>query len=55
MNLLLGNYIAIGVNNPKKYPKKPFLASKNTEAHEGFKADSALDTYILSMANKGEK
>jgi len=25
---LLGNYIAIGVNNPKKYPKEPYLTEK---------------------------
>lgn len=25
-NHLLGQYISIGVNNPKKYPKEPFLA-----------------------------
>lgn len=25
LNHILGNYIAVGVNNPKKYPKKPTL------------------------------
>lgn len=28
-NYNLGRYIAIAVNDPKKYPKKPFLADKD--------------------------
>jgi hypothetical protein len=26
LNHILGNYIAVGVNAPKKYPKKPLTA-----------------------------
>jgi len=28
LNYLLGHYIAYSFNNPKKYPKKPFLNKK---------------------------
>ncbi len=28
MNYLLGKYIAKGVNSPKRYPNKPFLAEE---------------------------
>lgn len=31
LNWLLGKYIAIGVNNPKKYPEKPVLRRGETE------------------------
>lgn len=27
LNHILGNYISIGVNNPKKYPKDPALSA----------------------------
>jgi len=28
LNFLLGQYISIGNNDPKKYPKEPFLTEK---------------------------
>jgi hypothetical protein len=29
LNYLLGHYIAVAFNNPKKYPKHPFLHKKS--------------------------
>ena len=31
---LIGEYTAIGVNNPKKYPRKPLNAEKILKKHE---------------------
>jgi hypothetical protein len=28
LNHILGNYIAIGINDPKKYPRKPVTAEE---------------------------
>lgn len=30
LNYLLGKYVALAVNNPKKYPKEPFLTKKQS-------------------------
>ena len=35
VNYLLGQYISYAVNDPKKYPKNPFL-SKNTKANTDY-------------------
>lgn len=40
-NYNLGKYIAFAVNDPKKYPKKPFLADK--EAKKEVMTDSEMD------------
>lgn len=31
LNHVLGSYIALAVNNPKKYPKKPFLSEEDSK------------------------
>ena len=31
LNHILGNYIAVGINNPKKYPKKPALSQDESK------------------------
>jgi hypothetical protein len=31
LNFLLGKYVGFGVNDPKKYPRKPFLEKKASE------------------------
>lgn len=31
LNFLLGQYIAFAINDPKKYPKKPFLAKEEKQ------------------------
>ena len=54
LNLYLGNYIAIGVNNPSKYPNKSFLA-KETSNSAAMTSDDELDAYIIAMAKKGAK
>lgn len=57
LNYILGQYVAMGVNASKKnpYPKEPLLAINKAKEKKGFTTDSALDAYILSMANKGGK
>lgn len=39
LNHILGQYIAIGVNNPKKYPKQPYLSNSKpkTQSPEEFR------------------
>lgn len=39
LNHILGNYIAVGVNNPKKYPKTPALSSEQKEKTQVFTKD----------------
>ena len=34
LNHILGNYIATGVNNPKKYPKEPYLSEDKEETKQ---------------------
>lgn len=53
LNHLLGKYIAIGVNNPKKYPKKPFLAKE--ESSYKMTKDSQLDAFICANYERQKK
>lgn len=55
LNYVLGQYVAMGVHASKKnpYPKKPIIANSKSD-EKGFTVDSALDAYIVAMANKGE-
>lgn len=51
LNHILGNYIAIGVNDPQKYPEKPILDTNTNGMGVGFTSDESLDAYICSLAN----
>jgi hypothetical protein len=42
LNHVLGNYIATGVNNPKKYPKEPLMGEKKREATK-YTSDEAYE------------
>lgn len=33
LNYLLGQYIGLAINSPKKYPKKPFLSKYDSVMH----------------------
>lgn len=38
-NYNLGKYVAIAVNDPKKYPKKPFLANSTSDSSKTMSAE----------------
>lgn len=50
-NFNLGKYIAVAVNDPKKYPKKPFLAEAKEEKKvmtpEEMQRNARVSTIIL--------
>lgn len=39
LNHILGNYIATGVNNPKKYPKQPALSNERKSNKQVYTTD----------------
>ena len=55
LNLILGNYVGVGVNNPKKYSKEPVMAKRLGRDKTVMTSDSELDAFIVAMANKGGK
>lgn len=46
LNFLLGQYVSIGVNNPKKYPSAPLLSEEREN-----KELPADDNALLRLAN----
>jgi len=55
LNLYLGNYVALGVNNPKKMPKEPLMLKKLGRDKTIMTSDGELDAFIVAMAKKGGK
>lgn len=52
LNHILGTYVAIGINDPKKYPSAPLLDDESTNQKGfSFTSDESLDAYICSLAN----
>lgn len=51
LNHVLGTYIAVGVNDPQKYPEKPISSTDISNKSSGFTSDESLDAYICSLAN----
>lgn len=52
LNHLLGNYIALGVNNPKKYPKKPLFRTENAQKKAEM-SDEEMEIFGRIFAKKG--
>lgn len=46
LNWLAGKYIAIGVNNPKKYPPKPLLDRERVESANRIMTGEEMDRRI---------
>lgn len=53
LNHLLGNYIALGVNNPKKYPKKPLFQTEKARKKEEM-SDEEMEIFGRVLARKGK-
>ena len=51
LNHMLGNYIGIAVNDPKHYPKKPFLTKDKNEG----KTDEARERYVRAMYGRHKR
>lgn len=52
LNHLLGNYIALGVNNPKKYPKKPLFRTEKAQKKAEM-SDEEMEIFGRIFAKKG--
>lgn len=52
LNHLLGNYIALGVNDPKKYPKKPLFRTENAQKKAEM-SDEEMEIFGRIFAKKG--
>jgi len=50
LNYYLGQYISVGVNNPKKYPKVPFLEKSNKpkETNNDYLSQKGI-SWVLQM------
>lgn len=46
LNFMLGKYIAIGVNDPKKYPRKPFLEKEEVKVENRVMTGSEMERII---------
>lgn len=54
LNHLLGQYILIAFNNPKKYPKEPLMAKSKQAKQSGFANDADIDRFIGEQSHKGK-
>lgn len=54
LNYLLGHYITYSFNNPKKYPKKPFLSklTKKNMTDEDMEREAWKTTILMGGENK---
>jgi hypothetical protein len=52
VNRLLGQYVGIAVNSPKKYPKKPFLAKEKEEKKFNATTDAQRIRYARNKYRK---
>lgn len=48
LNHVLGSYVAVGVNNPKKYPKEPNSVAQERRSASAMTTDAELDRYICA-------
>jgi hypothetical protein len=54
-NYILGKYISLAVNDPKKYPKKPASLDKSDEQGQMTEADEAqINAFLGALASKSE-
>lgn len=49
LNHLLGRYISYGVNDPKRYPKQPFLAEAKTRPMTDEEMEAAAKRMTIRM------
>ena len=54
LNHVLGNYIAIGINNPKEYPKKPYLSEENETKKDMTDSSMELEARRIAKMFGGE-
>lgn len=52
LNFLLGKYIAFAVNDPKKYPKTPFLENFGEERKIQAMSPEQMEEIAKRIANK---
>ena len=55
LNHMLGNYIGIAMNDPKHYPKEPFLAKDDNEGKTVFTTDEARERYVRAMYGRHKR
>lgn len=51
LNFMLGQYVSVGINSPKKYPDKALLSTESARSN-AFRSDDELDAYIRAMAQQ---
>lgn len=54
LNHALGKYISFAMNDPKKYPEKPFSQQDRSNSSGLMTTDEALEAYISAKAEAQE-
>lgn len=54
LNHALGKYIGFAMNDPKKYPEKPFSQQDRSSSSGLMTTDEALEAYISAKAEAQE-